>query len=94
MQEAEGCQLNTSQKSLYKANFVRWVETTVEQLRTQNYTCVDWTNLIEEIEDISRRERKTLKSDLIIILLHLLTMAISTRVLLWELARERVTLSR
>lgn len=65
-------ELQASQKSLYETDFVRWVETTVEQLRTQNYACVDWANLIEEIEDMSRRERKSLKSNLVVILLHLL----------------------
>lgn len=65
-------ELQAAQKSLYEADYLRWVETTVEQLRTQNYACVDWANLIEEIEDMSRRERKSLKSNLIVILLHLL----------------------
>jgi hypothetical protein len=65
-------ELKTSQKSLYETDFLHWVETTAEQLRTQNYACVDWANLIEEIEDISRRERKSLKSNLVVILLHLL----------------------
>jgi hypothetical protein len=62
----------TNPKNLYLIDFVCWVETTVEQLRSQNYAAVDWTNLIEEIEDMSRRERKSLKSNLIVILLHLL----------------------
>lgn len=65
-------ELKATQKTLYETDFVQWVETTVEQLRTQNYSCVDWTNLIEEIEEMSRRERKSLKSNLIVILLHLL----------------------
>ncbi|PSB03156.1 DUF29 domain-containing protein [Merismopedia glauca] len=65
-------ELQANQKSLYETDFVRWIETTLEQLRTQNYTCVDWTNLIEEIADMSRRERKSLKSNLVVILLHLL----------------------
>ena len=65
-------ELQATQKSLYEADFVRWVETTAEHLRQQNYSCVDWANLIEEIEDMSRRERKSLKSNLIVILLHLL----------------------
>lgn len=59
-------------KNLYEVDFVGWVETTVEQLRAQNYTCVDWENLIAEIEDMSRRERKSLKNNLVVILLHLL----------------------
>jgi len=41
-------------------------------LRTKNYTCVDWANLIEDIEDMSRREQKSLKNNLVVILLHLL----------------------
>ncbi len=65
-------ELQTTSKSLYETDFVQWVETTVEQLRTQNYTEVDWANLIEEISDMSKRERKSLKSNLIIVLLHLL----------------------
>jgi len=62
----------TSHKSLYETDFVQWVEVTIKQLRSQNYTAVDWANLIEEIEDMSRRERKALKSNLIVVLLHLL----------------------
>ncbi|MCL1462939.1 DUF29 domain-containing protein [Argonema galeatum] len=65
-------ELETTQKSLYETDYVRWVENTVEQLRTQNYDRVDWTNLIEEIEDMSRREKKSLKSNLVVLLLHLL----------------------
>jgi hypothetical protein len=64
--------LQASQKNLYDCDFVGWLETTVEQLRAQNYADVDWTNLIEEIEDLSRRERKSLKSNLVGLLLHLL----------------------
>lgn len=62
----------TSQKQLYETDFVQWIETTAQQLRDQNYAAVDWANLIDEIEDMSRRERKALKSNLIVVLLHLL----------------------
>jgi len=33
---------------------------------------VDWKNLIEEIEDMGRSERRSLKSNLIVVLVHLL----------------------
>lgn len=65
-------EIQTSHKSLYETDFVQWVEATVTQLRSQDYEAVDWANLIEEIEDMSRRERKALKSNLIVVLLHLL----------------------
>jgi hypothetical protein len=64
--------LQPSQQDLYTTDFVRWVETTVKQLRAQDYTNVDWANLIEEIEDMSRRERRSLESHLIVVFLHLL----------------------
>ncbi|MCW6035534.1 DUF29 domain-containing protein [Spirulina subsalsa FACHB-351] len=65
-------ELKVSQTNLYNTDFVLWIETTVEQLRQQNYTHVDWENLLEELEHMARRERKSLKSNLIIIFLHLL----------------------
>jgi flagellar biosynthesis regulator FlaF len=65
-------ELQATQKSLYETDFVRWVESTVEQLRTQDYANVDWANLIEEIESMSKQERKSLRSNLKVILLHLL----------------------
>ena len=65
-------ELQADQKSLYETDFVRWVETVVAQLQAQDYASVDWGNLIEEIEEMSRRERKSLKSNLVVILLYLL----------------------
>ena len=62
-------ELRADEKSLYETDFVRWVETVVAQLQAQDYASVDWGNLIEEM---SRQERKSLKSNLVVILLHLL----------------------
>jgi hypothetical protein len=57
---------------LYEKDYVLWSETIVQQLRDRAYDQVDWVNLIEEIEDMSRRERKALQSNLVVLLLHLL----------------------
>ena len=65
-------ELQAGHKNLYATDYVRWVDMTVQQLRAKNYAAVDWDNLIEEIEDMSRRERRSLKSNLIVVLLHLL----------------------
>ncbi|MBD0344622.1 MAG: DUF29 family protein, partial [Coleofasciculus sp. Co-bin14] len=55
-------------QTLYEGDYLRWIETTVERLRSQDYADVDWENLIEEIEDIGRSERRSLESHLIIVL--------------------------
>jgi Domain of unknown function DUF29 len=65
-------EVKMSQTALYETDFVCWSETTAQYLRNKNYNQVDWENLIEEVEDMSRRARKALKSNLIVVLLHLL----------------------
>jgi Domain of unknown function DUF29 len=65
-------EVKMSQTALYETDFVCWSETTAQYLRDKNYNQVDWENLIEEVEDMSRRARKALKSNLIVVLLHLL----------------------
>jgi Domain of unknown function DUF29 len=65
-------ELGTKQKSLYEADYLQWIETTVEKLRISDYSNIDWGNLIEEIADMARSERKSLKSNLVIVLMHLL----------------------
>ncbi len=64
--------LDVDRKTLYEADYLQWIETTVEKLRSQDYVTVDWENLIEEIEDMGRSERRSLESNLIVVLLHLL----------------------
>lgn len=59
-------------KNLYEADYLQWIETNLENLRHKNYEQVDWANLLEEIEDMGRSERRSLESNLIIVLLHLL----------------------
>ena len=58
--------------ALYETDYVQWIATTLEKLRHQEYAHVDWANVIEEIEDMGKRERRSLKSNLIVLLLHLL----------------------
>ena len=65
-------ELDANRKNLYEADYLKWIETTVEKLQVRDYSSVDWENLIEEIEDMGRSERKSLKNNLIIVLTHLL----------------------
>ncbi|MEB3295079.1 MAG: DUF29 domain-containing protein [Synechococcales bacterium] len=57
---------------LYQQDFVQWLELTLETLRSQHYDQVDWQNLLEEIEAMGKRERKSVRSNLTVLLLHLL----------------------
>ncbi|MBW4540491.1 MAG: DUF29 domain-containing protein [Myxacorys chilensis ATA2-1-KO14] len=60
------------QSNLYNADYISWIETTVKKLKHQDYASVDWENVIEEMEGMARRERQHLRSNLIVLLLHLL----------------------
>lgn len=61
-----------SPAAFYNTDYLQWLTTTADQLRRQALDEVDWDNLIEEIEDMGKRERRSLKSNLIVLLLHLL----------------------
>ncbi len=65
-------EIETKQQSLYETDYLKWIETTLKQLQMQDYSNIDWENLIEEIGDMARSERRSLKSNLIVILTHLL----------------------
>jgi len=59
-------------KPLYEVDYLRWVETTLDRLRSRDYDNVDWDNLLDEIEEMGKRDRRSIDSNLIVILLHLL----------------------
>ncbi|MGK7945878.1 MAG: DUF29 domain-containing protein [Microcystaceae cyanobacterium] len=53
-----------SQK-LYDQDFALWIEETVKQLRSGDFSEIDVDNLIEEVESLGRRDKRALKSRLI-----------------------------
>jgi Domain of unknown function DUF29 len=53
-------ELNLTQRSLYDTDFVQWIETITEKLRSHDFASVDWENVIEEIEDMGKSERRSL----------------------------------
>ena len=60
------------QKKLYEQDFALWIEETVQQLKSGNFSQVDLENLIEEIETLGRSERHAIDSFLCRLLEHLL----------------------
>ena len=59
-------------KALYERDFAAWAEKTAYLLEHQQFEQLDLPNLIEEVWDLSKRERDRLLSSLRLILHHLL----------------------
>ena len=64
--------VDVNQQKLYDKDYLKWIEITVEKLRVGDYSNIDWEKLIEEIEDMGRSERRSLESNLVVVLMHLL----------------------
>lgn len=58
--------------NLYEQDFYQWIETTINLLRNRKLNQLDYDNLIEELESMGRSEKRALKSNLEVVLLHLL----------------------
>jgi len=57
---------------LYDRDFSLWIATTAELLREGRLAELDVANLLEEIETMGRSEKSALKSNLVVVLWHLL----------------------
>jgi len=62
----------SSTQTLYGTDYNLWVLETIKQLENQEFESVDWSNLIDEVLDLSKRNKKKLKSLLIKLFEHLL----------------------
>ena len=58
--------------TLYDTDFAIWLDQTAQLLKENRFTEIDRDNLIEEIESLSRRDKRELRSRLIVLLSHLL----------------------
>jgi hypothetical protein len=58
--------------NLYDRDYYLWLIHTAQLIKEGKFSELDAANLIEEIEDMGRSEKRTVKSNLIIVLLHLL----------------------
>ncbi len=55
---------------LYDQDFALWIETTVNQLKSQKFTELDLENLINEVESLGRQDKRELESRLITLFEH------------------------
>lgn len=59
-------------QNLYETDYHLWVIETVKKLEMRDFANIDWENLIEEVSDLSRREKRRVESLLIRLFEHLL----------------------
>jgi hypothetical protein len=59
-------------QSLYERDFYLWTEQQAALLREGRLDELDVANLLEEIESMGRKDKKAIKSNLVVVLLHLL----------------------
>lgn len=57
---------------LYDTDFYAWTQRQAALLRAEEFSEVDWHNLIEEIETLGRSDKRELESRLEVLLMHLL----------------------
>lgn len=62
----------SAETSLYDTDFHDWILTTASLLRQRRFSDIDLEHLVEEIEDMAKRERRALESHIRNVTLHLL----------------------
>jgi len=76
-------ELIKNKQDLYDTDYNLWVLETVKKLEKRDLDSLDWDNLIEEVLDLSRRDKRKLQSLLMRLIEHLLILKY------WDLERER-----
>lgn len=66
----------TETQILYEQDFNLWLNQTIEQLQNYQFQSLDIDNLIEELKDLGKSEKRSLASNLMILLAHLLKLKV------------------
>ena len=56
----------------YEQDYYQWTQAMVKALKQRDYTSIDWENLIEEIDDIGKSQKRAVESLLMRLTEHLL----------------------
>lgn len=62
--------------TLYEQDLQRWIEQTIDQLRSHQFESLDIEHLITELVDLGKSEKNALRSNLMILLAHLLKLRV------------------
>jgi Domain of unknown function DUF29 len=65
---------------LYDRDLQLWIEQTIQQLQNHEFESLDIEHLIEELVDLGKSEKNTLRSNLKILLAHLLKLQVQHHV--------------
>ncbi|MCA6614564.1 MAG: DUF29 domain-containing protein [Pseudanabaena sp.] len=76
-------QVEMVSKTLYDSDYNLWVLETVKQLEKREFSALDLEHLIEEVTDLSRRDKRKLESLLTRLIEHLLKLKY------WQSEREQ-----
>lgn len=63
-------------ETLYNRDLQQWIEQTIQQLRNHEFEALDIEHLIEELVDLGKSEKNALRSNLMILLAHLLKLQV------------------
>jgi hypothetical protein len=64
--------------TLYDRDLQLWIEQTIDYLKKREFESLDIEHLIEELVDLGKSEKNTLKSNLMILLAHLLKLRVQS----------------
>jgi hypothetical protein len=67
-----GLNTKANLKEIYEKDFNIWLENTANLLKEKKFNELDLENLIEEIEAMGKKDKRELKSRLIVLIMHLL----------------------
>ncbi|MEL6437640.1 MAG: DUF29 domain-containing protein [Cyanobacteria bacterium J06621_8] len=73
----------TNLNQLYHRDFNLWVEQIKTAIHNQNLEAMDWDNLLDEIDDMGKSEKRSLESYLELLIAHIL------KIKYWESEKER-----
>lgn len=65
-------------ETLYDRDLQLWIEQTIQQLKNHEFESLDIEHLIEELVDLGKSEKNALRSNLMILLAHLLKLQVQS----------------
>jgi Domain of unknown function DUF29 len=63
---------------LYEQDFNLWRESIIEQIKQNRFNEIDWEPLLLELEDMGKSEKRAFKSNLTILIAHLLKLTVQS----------------